>query len=279
MSPLAIFDVRHDYLNFKAIYKFFTVRQETVSIRPWTAIPKSYSLFEQINTSLITAHNITWGKYISFFFIVLIIFNYFKTKHLFLKNFSILLLWYGLALVGFGLYKQHIYDHYFGFLFPSVILLFAGVTDLSLKLVDRLGKLAIYLGLGGIFIINFINSPIASSPNNQMIRSQSVAKKVIEESKGEKFNIAVIAERNYEDGYQYFMEKENAKIIEIDAQIPESVTDQLFVICEVNGSTLTKEKCDPTHSSKAEVANFGWSKIENDWEVDGVMIYKLIHSK
>ena len=42
---------------------------------------------------------------------------------------------------------------------------------------------------------------------------------------------------------------------------------------------MPKERCDPTHSPKAEVANFGWSKIDSDFEVDGVIIYKLIHSK
>ncbi|KKP31382.1 MAG: Gluconolactonase, partial [Candidatus Woesebacteria bacterium GW2011_GWC2_31_9] len=26
-------------------------------------------------------------------------------------------------------------------------------------------------------------------------------------------------------------------------------------------------------------ANFGWSKIDSMWEVDGVIIYKLIHTK
>ena len=82
-----------------------------------------------------------------------------------------------------------------------------------------------------------------------------------------------MAERNYEDGYQYFMEKQNAQIIEIDAQIKESVTNQLYAICE-----MPIEKCNPTNSPKAEVANFGWSKIENQWEVDGVTIYKLIHN-
>ena len=107
-----------------------------------------------------------------------------------------------------------------------------------------------------------------------MRRAENVSEKIINESKNEKFNIAVVADTNYEDGYQYFLEKENAKIIEIDAQILETVTNQLFVICEKE-----KSKCDPTHSSKAEVANFGWSKIENEWEVDGVTIYKLIHVK
>ena len=64
-----------------------------------------------------------------------------------------------------------------------------------------------------------------------------------------------------------------AKVVEIDAQVKESITDQLFAICE-----LPTEKCNAVNSPKAEVANFGWSKIEAQWEVDGVTIYKLIHN-
>ena len=116
--------------------------------------------------------------------------------------------------------------------------------------------------------------PFRFSPNKQMQRAQNVASEIIRQSAEKDFNIAVVAERNYEDGYQYFLEKENTKVVEIDAQRPETVTDQLFVICE-----NPREKCDPTHSSKAEVANFGWSKVDMEWEIDGVIIYKLIHTR
>ena len=71
MSPLALFDMRHDFLNTKAVYKFFTVRQETVSIRPWNAVPKSYPIFEQINTSLVGAYNTHVGKGDPFVFSVI----------------------------------------------------------------------------------------------------------------------------------------------------------------------------------------------------------------
>ena len=40
-----------------------------------------------------------------------------------------------------------------------------------------------------------VNSPARKEPGNQLVRSQDVAQKIIEESKGENFNIAVIAER------------------------------------------------------------------------------------
>jgi len=187
-----------------------------------------------------------------------------------------LVLWFFVALIGFGIYKQHIYDHYFGFLFPVPFLLFGVIYQ---KLYESKFKIIAIL-LFVILIYNFImNSPIQKEPSNQLTRSQSVAQKIQDESGGEKFNVAVIAERNYEDGYQYFLERNNAQMVEIDSQVEESVTDQLFVICEVNGSSLTESKCDPTHSPKAEVAGFGWSKLVDQWTVDGVVIYKLVHSK
>ena len=69
--------------------------------------------------------------------------------------------------------------------------------------------------------------------------------------------------------------KDNFPITDIDAQRPETITDQLFAVCEL----FPAEKCDPTHNPKAQVANFGWSKIDQKWEVDGAIIYRLVHLK
>jgi len=278
MSPLLIFDIRHDFLNSKALYKFLTVRQETVSIKPWTAIPKTYPIFEQINSSLLTAKNAKVGSLVTILFTVYLVFIFTRRKKLIQDQHYLILLWLISGLIGFGIYKQNVYDHYFGFLFPIPFLLLGSLVEDRMKQKSKLLNIVILSILISLVVLNLKNNPLFKTPNNQMQRSIEVAKKIIDESKYERFNIAVIAEQNYEDGYQYFLEKENTKVIEIDPQIPASVTDQLFVICEVNGSSLTKETCNPTNSPKAQVANFGWSKIENQWEVDGVIIYKLIHN-
>jgi hypothetical protein len=102
-----------------------------------------------------------------------------------------------------------------------------------------------------------------------------VAQKIEQESNGAPFNLAVIADRNYEDAYQYFLEKDGAPVVDIDPQkADETITSQLYVVCE-----LAKEKCEPTTNSKAQVANFGWSKVDNSWEIDGVFLYKLVHTQ
>jgi hypothetical protein len=135
-------------------------------------------------------------------------------------------------------------------------------------------KVAAIIAIAYFLIVNLINSPLRFHPNNQLARSRHVAEKILDEDSNKPFNLAVLAERNYEDGYRYFLELWGATVLHADRWDQNTISDQLFVVCE-----MIESKCDPTHSPKAEVANFGWSKIDSSWVVDGVIIYKLGHSK
>lgn len=118
-----------------------------------------------------------------------------------------------------------------------------------------------------------VPGPIKIGPVYQVNRTKEIASQIKQKAGSGKFNLAVIAERNYEDAYQYFLEKWRTGVIDIDPlNTKDTITNQLFVVCE-----MPQEKCDPTHNPKAEVANFGWSKIDDTWEYGGVTIYKLIH--
>ena len=102
-----------------------------------------------------------------------------------------------------------------------------------------------------------------------------MSQKIVEEAKGERFNFAVIAEKNYEGAYEYFFESWGAPLSKIDPQrYQETLAEQLFVVCEYED----REKCQPTSNPKAEVANFGWSKVDSEWEVWGLKVYKLVHN-
>lgn len=276
MSPLVIFDARHNWINFSAMKKFFTERQATVSAKPWNAIPNTYPQFQKIVTRLITARNEKAGKFITLG-LVLSILYLLKTKRKLLLTppYLMLAVWLGFSLIGLGLYKQEIYDHYYGFFFAAPFLLLGGLIENLIG--DTKGKalkVLTLIVLVYLIIINLASHPFRNPPQLQMKRAEVVSGKIAEETKGEPFNLAVIAERNYEDGYQYFLETKGLPVIDIDAQRPETVTNQLFVICE-----MPKDKCDPTHNAKAEVANFGWSKIESQWEVFGNIVFKLVHTE
>lgn len=279
MSPLVIFDGRHGWRNFEALKKFFFERQTTVSARPWNSVPKLLPLAEQIITRLVAAKNEIVGYFVLAALFVPLFWLIKSVKKIFSKKdlsaFLILYLWFGFALVGFGLYKQEIYDHYFGFIFPVPFLILAGLCQLIADKFRVRGTSVVVVGILVLVMVNLLDNPFLYQPNRQLQRTEDVAEKIVEYANSQPFNLAVIAERNYDDAYQYFLENKSAKMLDIDPQkTKETIADQLFVICE-----LPKEKCDPTHNPKAEVANFGWSKIDSIWEEQGVVIFKLIHSQ
>lgn len=279
MSPLFFFDLRHNWINAKALYTFLTVRQTTVSIKPWTAIPKIPEMLNMMDASVAAAKNMIASLTVSILIGVGIIFAFVK-NYVQKKNFKVspqmwfLISWLGFGLIGFGLYKQNIYDHYYGFLF--VVPFFFIGAFLSMLLID--GKILRWIGiavLAYLIGINLINNPLRKEPNSLLQRSEDVSHKIVQEAEGKPMNLAVIADNNYEAGYQYFVELYGGKVLEIDAQNPSTFANQLFVVCEL----IPNSKCDPTHNPKAQIANFGWSKVAAQWELDGVIIYKLEHSK
>ncbi len=289
MSPLVIFDLRHNFMNYNAIKTFFTQRETTVSIKPWKALPQIFPILrDNIAIRIVSAKDVFIGRISAYLivisFIYLTIFSLFKSnnvftgkdeKNNFVKGFLILTIWIGVGLVGMGLYKQHVYDHYFGFIYPAIFLYIGCICQKIYNL--HIDGLKILVTAWVIMLIGsyIVNSPIRGVPNFQMQRAIEVAKVIKDDAGSNIFNLAVIAQQNYEDGYQYFLEKENTNVVDIDAQrLDETVGRVLYVVCE-----MSEDKCDPTHSPKAEIANFGWSKVEKQWSVGGVTIYKLIHSE
>lgn len=280
MSPLVIFDARHGWRNFSAINKFFTQRQTTVSARPWTAIPKLGAIAEEISVRLIAGTNKEAGKWTlsvivaGLFLTVILVSKKISSKEEY-SPYLLLLVWIGFALIGLGVYKQEIYDHYYGFFFTAPFILIGGISERFIKTSKEVGIIVTSLVVLGLVLVNLQNNPLKYPPNRQLQRTSDIVKKIIEVAEGNTFNIAVIAERNYEGAYQYYLERWGAPFIIIDPQrFEETVTQQLFVVCE-----LPKEKCDPLNHPKSEIANFGWKKIDETWEVAGVLLYKLGHTK
>ncbi|QQS38669.1 hypothetical protein IPM62_04780 [Candidatus Woesebacteria bacterium] len=289
MSPLVIFDARHNWINFSAMKIFFTERQTTLSVKPWSSFSKLLPISNEISSHVVTGYNDNlglWFVILCAVIFMLIILKIIRSKQiastLFAKNekylhseaFFVLFLWFVFALIGLGVYKQEIYDHYFGFLYPALFIMLGGISQFVFALRKKIITLSFIIFLVLIANANIVKNPLKYSPNDQLKRSEEVSQRIVDEAADKPFNIAVIAERNYEGAYQYYLERKQANFKIINAQkLQETVTDQLFVVCE-----LPKEKCDPTHNGKAEVANFGWSKIEKEIDIFGITLYKLVHS-
>ncbi|MGA3291881.1 MAG: glycosyltransferase family 39 protein [Candidatus Microgenomates bacterium] len=279
MSPLFIFDIRHDWMNAKAFYAFLTTSQGTLSVNPLISILKIPAMLNLVYGSLIGTKNPLISIVISVAIVAGIVWallrNYLANKNFKISGeYWVLISWLGFGLLGLGMYRQNIYDHYFGFLFvvPFILLgIFVSYLLEDGKILKLLGAIAILY----LVAINLLASPLRKEPNKLLQRSIDVSKVIEKESEDKPFNLAVIADNNYEAGYEYFLLKDNYPVVEIDSQKPDTITSQLLAVCEL----IPNSKCDPTHNPKAQVANFGWSKIEGSWNVDGVIVYKLVHSK
>lgn len=280
MLPLFLFDAKHGWRNFYAFSDFLFSDQGGVSFNLFLVVSKFYSVWSLLITRLITAKNVFWGDRLSLVLLLLVIWKIirFLKKHRSegLMPFLFTLAWVLTGVVSLSLYKESIYDHYFGFVFPALFLLLSSVLYEISKAGRFVGKIISFALFAFLVSLNIYLSPLKDPPSYQLERSIRVAEKIANESGGRKFNLAVIAERNYEGAYLYFLDLWKTQVSLIDPQkAEETIADQLFVVCEYGD----KKKCQPTSNPKAEVANFGWSKIEKMWELEGIVLFKLVHNE
>ena len=260
LTPQILFDLKHDGQNVKALISFFTYRETTVNIKAYKAIPELPSIFNQVNTDLLSGKDASIGIIISVVFALLIAIYLIKNK---IKNyrFWIIFVWYLIGLTALALYKQHIYTHYFAFLFPAV---FLSIGFLISK--HRL------IGIPLLILITYFsitNSPLCYQPNHQMSTVQKITDSIITKSDGQNYNFSLLAKQNYDPPYRYFLTKtDETKLVTLDQE----VTDQLFVVCEP-----FQMDCNPINNPEWSIAAFGWAEIDSEWEIDGIKIYKLVH--
>jgi len=304
VAPLVWFDLRHNFINANAFKAFFTDRQATVNLKIYKAIPKLWELFVQVFTRLVAGKDEFWGKWVALGIIVLVGFTmirrciivggrkFFSQE----KGLVLILTWFLIGLVGLGNYKQHIYDHYFGFFFPVPFLLtgwvLAKIWDyknlpsaepcFSKKNLPSaepcfsnrlMGKITAAILLCFLVFLAVKESPLRYPPNQQLKRTQTIARFVLAKAQDRPFNLALLAERNYDEAYAFFMEVWGKPPLRIDPQkSKETIAEQLFVICE-------QLPCQPVGHPKAEIAMFGWTKVAEKWQIERTEVYKLIHNR
>lgn len=256
MSPLFIFDFRHNFMNFRAIQEFFFNRETTVNINPINSLGRIPPIYIHNLVGRYMAGDFIWSNWLVSI-LILVPFALRPLRFVYLA----LGIWLFVGLAGLSLYKQNIYDHYLGFLNPVPYLLFGSLLSFNKKW--------LMWGMGGLILllaaVNLQKLPLQNPPNRQLQRTQDIAKFVIAESADKPFNFALITKSNYDSAYQFYLDLYGHK--------PEPVqvkrTDQLFVVCE-------DPVCNPINHPKYEIAGFGWAKIEKEQEFLGVKVFKLV---
>lgn len=116
--PLLLFDLRHNFLNFKLLGQFIKERGEGGNFLAW----------RPVLTNFLTSF---WGEEkiwlpLTLALVLLTLWLVKKQKNYFSKNFlKSLFFLYPIVLLGFGIYGQRPSEYYFNFLLPFLILVLA----------------------------------------------------------------------------------------------------------------------------------------------------------
>lgn len=256
ISPLIWFDLRHNFLNFRAVSELFSGNQ-AVDANILVNIAKIPDIFfNNLIFRYIGGQNTPAAIFVSLF--VLLPLLVYKLKPVFYLG-----VWLIVGLLGLSFYQNSIYDHYLGFLNPVPYLLLGSVFNiLRGKLTYLFIAFIIFLG-----ILNLMKNPLLTPPNNQLERTKEVAGYVIGLSANRPFNFALLSKNNYDAAYQFYL----GLYGHAPKQVPFDITDQLLVVCE-------DPVCEPINNSKYEIAGFGWAKIVSENQVSGAKVLKLIHN-
>lgn len=263
MSPLLLFDLKHDFMNLNAFKAFFTDRQTTINLNPARS-DRFGLIFDQVVSDMllgrVTVYPLLVGLVLLIGFVLAI--RAAKNRHLH----YLLATWLFFGFLGLAVYKQHVYAHYYGFMYPAIYL-FAGIS-LSYFLTRRIPLCLFGVALlSWLVYLNVVNSPVRQEPNRQLARTEAVVDLIIKESTEKPFNFGLIAKQNYDESYRYFLENKQVKMVRGE----NGLTDQLFVVCEDG------DACQPEGNPAYQVAIFGIAKTVNEWRVDSIRIYRLIH--
>lgn len=262
MAPLIIFDFRYNFLNFRAMQEMFTAKEGAVSFNLLNTFGSTIPIYkDKLVGRYLAVENVWLGFFLATIILVPLSVWFKRIKKISWEYFT-LGSWLIIGLVGLSFYKGPIYDHYLGFLAPAPFLLLAGFVALFKKEWKIIISVVLLLVLG---FFNLQKSPILFFPNRQLQRTQEIAKFVIEKSNGEPYNFALIADRNYDAAYQFYLEQYGHK----PKLVPFEITSQLFVVCE-------DQVCNPVVSPKHEIAAYGMTKVIEEYQVWGVKVFKLV---
>ncbi|MCX6724504.1 MAG: glycosyltransferase family 39 protein, partial [Candidatus Shapirobacteria bacterium] len=204
VAPLVWFDLRHGSLNSNAFIVFITDRQGPVSLKINQILPNLWNLNKEVFTRLIGAKNVFWGYWIALIITLMVILKLIRESllaswHRFITRnpgLFLILVWFLVGLLGLGVYQQNIYDHYFGFIFPLPFLL----TGWFLAMIwhgKKPGRVLAILFLGFLIFLAINESPLRSSPNRQLQRTEEISQFILDKVGNKPFNLALIAENNY----------------------------------------------------------------------------------
>jgi 4-amino-4-deoxy-L-arabinose transferase-like glycosyltransferase len=214
LSPLLLFDLRHDWINVRSLLTFVETSQESVQ-----SLPLSQKLArvakETHGRSLQLFFEITIGKQRTLNTVLLIgvlaslvvLLREKKNPHR--LGYQILAVSYVLSVIGLSFYRSSVFTHYIAFFFPATFLIFGAVLEFvgRLKTPAPIGWGIVLIAVVGYLSYNVPRMPLRDlgwKVTDMQRTSETIAQRV---KPGEKYNIVLLSETKdvYGMNYRYFL--------------------------------------------------------------------------
>ena len=195
--------------------------------------------------------------------LILIIYLYFYFIFKKKNNIHIFFLITFFYIFGVSFYRELKSAHYFGAIFPFFFIIIAYFLSLF-----KGKKIIFSLILISLFI--YSNSThyyfLKNVANSQIKKAINVAQVIKENNRNKEYSLVSLPESSSEAQYRYFLEIWGNR--PVDREIHKK-TDELFITCE--------EPCLTIGNPQWDIALFAPIKIDGEWKVENVTIYKLSH--
>jgi len=263
---LLVFDLRHEYLNLRALISLFVDRKDVIGLSQ----PTSYlnNLFTTLQSFIKFTFNLQIkGLALALAVIIFALGFYFvlKDKKAFYER--IVIYSFSLFFLVIIFYHGEKNPHYFT---PIFYIFFLVLSIVLLKIKNNLaifGKIFLVIFSLGYLYLNISNLDfIMYKPSNQIAKTQAVAKIIFDNITENKYTLTTLPYKYSDSTYRYFLEIWGKKPLEKDSL---ERADELFVVCEA--------PCQPIGDPQWDIAYFAPKKIEGVWHINDLTIYRLSH--
>ncbi|OGG00522.1 hypothetical protein A2Y99_03740 [Candidatus Gottesmanbacteria bacterium RBG_13_37_7] len=275
-SPFILFELRHRFVNSYAVWNFLFQSKSDNAFWLSSFCHTTSDVLIRLFWRLVIIQNAEITK---FFLILILIFFllWWKTRNRYSiiqnKSLLIILCWLVIGLISFGIYQGLIYDYYLVPIWLLPFLIFS-LLIVGIKKFLPYGKIISIIVLLFVIYFNLSHSPLKIPPSNLLKNTEIISKFVFEKTEGQSFNFALIAGKNSDHAYRYFLEiwGNPPTLIENPQNDPErkTVKQRLFVVCE-------EKVCEPLGHPLWEIAGFGRAEVEYEWRVETAKVYQLRH--
>lgn len=194
--PLAIFDLRHNFLNLKLLLGFLR-SEEGGDYLAWLPVWRNIAVG-------LTGLDFSWLPavfYLAVFILTLWTWRREKKPEFRLFFFAFSVLWF-LFPLGFAFFGQRPSEYYFNFLYPFLVLLLA---HFLLKILKNWWLVFLLVLLFSLPRINQLREGLKPNPLGLFYKEQ-VVQRVAEIGEGKKFNVSFAVPLGWDTGYRYLLD-------------------------------------------------------------------------